>query len=296
VPGVQAAAGIVSGQGYSGDVDLPIVAMVPVPGLESIEAVVVDGRSPHGPDEIALGGTTMRELDVDLGDQITFFSADAPNLPLTALVVGQVLVNDGLSAEAGNGGVVDAAWASQIAPAAAAQNVAVRIDPSGDRDSTLAVLADRFGADFVKVAGPSDGIQNLTRVRSAPWLLAFVMALLATAALAHALILSVRGRRHELAVLKALGFSRGQVMSSVAWQASFVALFAVVIGVPLGIVGGQWGWRALARSVGVVSPPAHVFLIGVACCVGLLLIANLVALFPGRSAAVQRPARLLRTE
>ncbi len=297
VPGIQAASGMMAGNGFAGAVDLPLVAMVPVPGLEPIDAVVVDGRAPHGPDEIALGATSMRELDVGIGDRLSFASADLPEHPLTALIVGEALVYDGLDSEAGTGGVVDAAWAQSLIPGSSAQMIAVRFDPASDRDRTLTALADCFGGvDFVQVAEPSHGIRSLSRVRDAPWLLAIVMVLLAAGALAHALTLSVRARRHELAILKALGFSRGQVMSSVAWQASFVALFAVVLGVPLGIVGGQWGWRALARSVGVVSPPTQVFLIGVACCVGVLLIANLVALFPGRSAAAQRPARLLRTE
>jgi ABC-type lipoprotein release transport system permease subunit len=297
VPGVAAAAGMLSGQGASGEVDLPLLAMVPVPGLEPIDAVVVDGREPRGADEITLGGTSMRQLGVEIGDRITFVSAEVPDQPLTALVVGQALLYDGLGLEAGVGGVVDAAWATSLAPRATAQSIAVRLDPTADRDLALEALAERFGGqDFVAAAEPSVGIQNLARVRNAPWLLAIVMVLLAAGALAHALILSVRARRHELAVLKALGFSRRQVMSSVAWQASFVASAAVVLGVPIGIVGGQWGWRALARSVGVASPPAQVFLIGLACCLGVLLIANLVAMFPGRSAARQRPARLLRTE
>ncbi len=297
VPGVIAAAGMMTGHGVVGEVDLPVVAMVPGPGLPPIDPVVVAGRVPHGPDEIAIGSTTMSELGVGIGDRIAFNVFELPDQPLTALIVGQALVYDGLDGEPGSGGVVDAAWARSLLPGSASQMIAVRLDPASDRRVVLAAIADRFGgADFVKEAEPSHGIKNLARVRNAPWLLAFVMALLAAGALTHALILSVRGRRHELAVLEALGFNRRQVLSSVAWQASFVASIAVVLGVPIGLVGGQWGWRTLARSVGAASPPAGVFWVAVACCLGVLLIANLVAVFPGRSAARQRPARMLRTE
>ena len=46
---------------------------------------------------------------------------------------------------------------------------------------------------------------------------------LAVAALGHTLVSSIRRRRRDLATLKTLGFTRGQVSATVAWQATTFA-------------------------------------------------------------------------
>jgi hypothetical protein len=78
----------------------------------------------------------------------------------------------------------------------------------------------------------------------------------------HALITSVRRRRRDLVILKALGFGRGQVSQTVARPASTLALVAGLIVLPLGIAGGRWARRLLAEWLGVaaglvVPPPAR---------------------------------------
>ena len=54
------------------------------------------------------------------------------------------------------------------------------------------------------------------------------------------LVASVRQRRRQFAVLKALGFTQRQLAASVAWQSSVAALVGVVVGVPVGIALGRW--------------------------------------------------------
>ena len=78
---------------------------------------------------------------------------------------------------------------------------------------------------------------------------------MAIATLAHALFSSARRRRRELAILKVLGFRRRQVSAAIAWQATVVAAIAIVVGVPLGIVAGRWGWQAFAQQLGVPDQP-----------------------------------------
>ena len=83
----------------------------------------------------------------------------------------------------------------------------------------------------------------------------------------------------------------------VAWQATALAAGALVIGVPAGHhrrpldVGG-------VRHAAGVSPQATVALPVVLLAVPAvtLLLANLIAAFPGRVAARLRPADVLRTE
>src|SRR5512132_3144824 len=59
-----------------------------------------------------------------------------------------------------------------------------------------------------------------------------VMVILGT--MAHTLITSVQRRRRDLAVLKTLGFVRGQVAATIAWQATTFAVVALCLGLPFG--------------------------------------------------------------
>ena len=55
----------------------------------------------------------------------------------------------------------------------------------------------------------------------------------------------------ELALLKTLGMTRGQVRAVVAWQTTLALTTAVIVGGPLGVVAGRWAWRAFANSLGI---------------------------------------------
>jgi putative ABC transport system permease protein len=114
--------------------------------------------------------------------------------------------------------------------------------------------------------------------------------------IAHALVTGVRRRRRDLAVLKTLGFVRGQISAAVAWQATTFAAVGLLIGIPLGIAVGRWVWTLFADQLGVppepiVSVPAVLLAIP-----ATLLVANLIAALPGRMAGRVRPAPVLRTE
>jgi predicted lysophospholipase L1 biosynthesis ABC-type transport system permease subunit len=98
-------------------------------------------------------------------------------------------------------------------------------------------------------------LTDLERVGYPPGLLAGLVVLLALGTVTHALVTSVRRRRRDLATLKTLGFTRGQVPQTVAWQATTFALLALLVGVPLGVAGGRWAWRLVADQLGVVSGP-----------------------------------------
>jgi predicted lysophospholipase L1 biosynthesis ABC-type transport system permease subunit len=106
----------------------------------------------------------------------------------------------------------------------------------------------------------------------------------------------VRRRRRELALLKALGMTRGQVGAAIAWQTTVTLLIAVGIGGPLGIIGGRLAWRSFAGSLGVVpivEVPVFALIGGLA---ALILAGNLLAAVPAAVAARTRPGAVLRSE
>lgn len=139
-------------------------------------------------------------------------------------------------------------------------------------------------------------IVNYRSIGATPVVLATGLAVGAVVALALTLIASVRRRRRDLAVLKTLGFTRRQLAAAVSWQASVDALIGAIIGIPLGIFLGRELWTLFARSINAVPfptvPALAVTLVGV----GTLVVANLAALWPARSAARTSAGLVLRSE
>jgi ABC-type antimicrobial peptide transport system permease subunit len=106
----------------------------------------------------------------------------------------------------------------------------------------------------------------------------------------------VRRRRRELGTYAAIGFRRGQLASTVAWQATTFAVIAVVIGLPLGVAAGRTVWILVMGTIGTTTAPTVAGAALAAVAVGAVIAANLVALVPARSAARTRPTAVLRSE
>jgi len=139
-------------------------------------------------------------------------------------------------------------------------------------------------------------ILNYRTLGTTPTLLGVALAAGAVIALGLTLVSSVRRRRTDLALLKSLGFTRRQLASAIAWQASIAVGIGCVIGIPLGLALGRFLWDLFVRQIYAVPhptiPTASIVLIGV----GALILANLVAAVPGRIAANTPTAQLLRSE
>ena len=141
-----------------------------------------------------------------------------------------------------------------------------------------------------------NGVTNYARIDGTPEVLAALLAVLGVAVLGQLVVISSRRRRHDFAVLKALGLLRRQVSEIAAWQVSTLAGLALLIGLPLGVAAGRWSWRLFGTGLGIPADamvPVPLVLLMVP---AVILIANAVALWPGRSAARVTPAQVLRTE
>ena len=129
-----------------------------------------------------------------------------------------------------------------------------------------------------------------------PFALAIFFALLGLATVAHAVVTTVRRRRHDLAVLRAIGFTKRDARIAIAWQATLIAIVGLVLGIPLGILAGRLIWKQLAESFPVAYVPPlsliALLLIGPAA----IVVVNLIAAGPAHAATRIRPARVLRAE
>ena len=133
-------------------------------------------------------------------------------------------------------------------------------------------------------------------VRATPVILAGLLGALGLAVLANALVTSIRARRHELAVLKTLGFSSRQIRSTIAWQATALVAVTTAIGIVLGTALGRVLWRSFVADTGVQTGSAIPFLAALLIMAISVAFANVVAALPAHRAARVAPAMVLRSE
>lgn len=277
-------------------------------GKGDVFPTLVNGRIPDRDGEVALGERTLRQLGLSVGDTVSARANDGTPSPLH--IVGRVVLpgvgtypgSDKTSL--GEGAVVTQAALRRLGPHFHRDDFVIQFRPGASAAARSRVVAqarkivtaaDPEGFEVSGVRKPSD-ILSYERVRNTPLVLAIVLALLALATVAHALVTAVRRRRREFAMLETLGFTRRQVSGSVAWQATTVAVLALLVGVPLGIVLGRAGWTALANDLGTVPEPI-VPILGIVIAIPVVIgLVNLVAYVPGRLASRVSPAAVLREE
>jgi hypothetical protein len=137
-------------------------------------------------------------------------------------------------------------------------------------------------------------IADLASIRTAPPLLAGLIALTMVIGLVAGLGRAIRIRRRELAVLRALGCRSSQIYATLCWQAVTVVVIGLVVGLPLGTIGGSALWRSFESGLGVM-PSETLPLAGIGIVIGgVIAVSILAALPPGRRAAAERPAAALR--
>jgi predicted lysophospholipase L1 biosynthesis ABC-type transport system permease subunit len=254
------------------------------------------GRPPQGPDEIALGAKTLRTLHRQVGQRVTLATQDGQQHIMRVsgrMVLTPPVVND--SIPLGGGALVTFDGMHALRADAPVNVFLVRLSPTANRPAALHRLQKDFPETVLPAVRPAD-IENLRRVDKLPALLAGLFAVVALLTVGHTLVSSVRRRRHDLAVLRTMGFVRRQVSVAVAWQASTVAVVALVTGMPLGIAAGRWTWTLVSDQLGLpanVIVPARLLVLVVPAC---LAATNAVAAVPGWLAGRIQPAAILRTE
>jgi ABC-type lipoprotein release transport system permease subunit len=139
-------------------------------------------------------------------------------------------------------------------------------------------------------------LDNLRNIGRLPVLVAAVLGLLAIAALSHVLMTASRRARHEFAILRALGLPRGSTRLVLNAQGTVIGLVGVLVGVPIGIVLGRTGWRLIAERVPLAEVPPFAALAVLVVVPAALVIANALAVLPGRRVSRLRPAEVLHAQ
>ena len=282
-------------------VGVPTFAVRPPPGADEspIKLVLTSGRAPAGTDEAAIGPASAADLDVGVGDKITVGTTDQQ-----VTIVGEALFPSDVHATFDEGLWLDGEGfdgprtGSPQRGDGVQRQVAIELADGASVDKVVADLQDSVGGQFEEL-GPAVApveLTNLENVRTLPRVLAGFLALLAVGALGHVLATAARRRRKDFAVLRALGLTRWDSRIVLNVQGTAIGLVGLIVGIPAGIVLGRLGWAVVAESVplAVVRPVAALAV--VALIPLALLVANGLAVWPGRRVARLHPAEVLRTE
>jgi FtsX-like permease family len=275
---------------------------------------ILSGRTLEARNEIVLGPTTLAELHKRVGDTVEA-SYGTVTKRTRLLIVGTATMPAvgpglGLHLSMGTGALVsDLLIPANVrdpasgppGPAAIFVRLRARANPVASLrslqkiDATLDSDPNAAPMSVLPVQRPAD-IVNYRSMEIAPAFLGVTLAAGAVIALGLTLVASVRRRRHDLALLKTLGFTRRQLAAVVAWQSSIAVLIGTVAGITIGIVLGRFLWNTFAHEINAVPAPAVPALTIVLIALGALVLANVVAAVPGRIAARTPTAFLLRAD
>src|SRR5580698_7613967 len=266
----------------------------------SLTGVPVQGRLPRARDEITLGPQTLASMRTRVG-AIAQVSMPGQR-PVRFRIVGTAIfptLSDALGL--GQGAALTLAGLRRLpgVPAAPLDALLVRFGSGTDPQAatgTLTSQAARAGPFIVQGPATPTDLVNFGRVRSLPMLLGIALSGLALATIAHLLMTSVRRRRRDFAILRTLGFTRGQIRRTAAWQAATLTAAALAIGIPAGLVCGRVAWQIFARHLGIL-PVVDIPLLQFAVVITTALaLAVAVAVVPGESAVRAHPTHVLRSE
>ncbi len=281
------------------------------PPHSAVEPPVLSGHGLTATNQIDLGPTTLVMLHKRLGDTVML----SDGVSTERLIVVGTMTMPALKSTGGEGSGALVATSdfppallnlqdstvpgpnavlvrlrSDVAPAAGLRSL-------NQINATINKLpvSSGLGGGVVGALRPVE-IVNFRAMGTTPAILAAGLSLGAIVALGLTLSASVRRRRRDLALLKTMGFSRRQLFASIAWQATAAAAVGVVVGIPIGVVIGRQLWVVFAHSISVVPDPVAPLATLAAIAVGAVAFANLVAVFPGRTAARTSTAIVLRSE
>ncbi|MBV9922891.1 MAG: FtsX-like permease family protein [Pseudonocardia sp.] len=265
-----------------------VVGMQPLVG--DLGPQVLSGELPATPGEIALGPVTARRLHVGIGDTVTLTPKSHPHvLRVTALIQPSPV---GSSDLIGDGSMVTLAGLRLIAPDTKTTGAIIKLAPHAPAD-TNARIAHALGTTGVGPGDAPPSIINIDRVRSIPFLIAAVVGALGLLSLTHQLLVGVRRRRLDLAVLRALGTSKRGTSWIIHMQATLVTLAVMVVAVPLGIAAGFTVFRPYVHHIGTRDDLVMPLSWALAAAVGLIVLANVVAAVPAWRARRTSPSRAL---
>ena len=261
-----------------------------------------DGHAPTGPHEMALDARTAEKAGYHVGDSVDLVLADGRRTFTLVAILGFGETDSLLGATLagfdlptaqhalGKDGVLDEVdvMATDNVGAQELRDRIAAVLPEG----VEALTGDRVATDSTEAVRDSFGI--FTKV-----LLVFagVSVVVGSFVIWNTFNVLVAQRRREVALLRAVGATRRQVLAGVLVEAGVIGLVSGGLGVLFG-VGLATGIRTLLEAIGVEIPSTTPALeprtVGVALAVGLL-VTMIAAIAPAWAATRVAPMEALRS-
>jgi putative ABC transport system permease protein len=218
----------------------------------------VQGRGPSGASEVAIDKGAADQYNLRVGDPVTVQTQGAP---IQSKIVGIVTVGGSSNLAGAVLSVFDLPTAQQVVGKPGLVNqIDVRAS-SGVSQSTLAArISPTLPKGYEAITGAASAKEQSDSINKALGFFNIFLLIFAGVALFVGLFIIlntftmlVAQRTRELALLRAIGASRRQVMNSVLGEASIVAVVASTLGLVGGLVVAI-GLRDLLDAIGVSMP------------------------------------------
>lgn len=275
---------------------------VDAPTVEELGSVELrEGRYPERSGEVAIDVTTATEEELGPGETIGV----AVDGPMQQLEIVGLVGYPGLDDLAGATlAIFDDATARQLYGEDGAATVAVLAQDGVDTGQLRSDVAEEIGADYQVLTGEQaaessaeDVGEFLGFITTALLVFAGVALFVGSFLIFNTFTITVAQRTRELALLRAVGASRRQVLVSVLGEALIVGIFGSVLGLVLGLALAS-GLRNLLDAFGLSLPSADLVLAGRTVVVALVvgpIITLLAALVPAIRATRVPPVAAMRT-
>ncbi len=261
--------------------------------LEAFDFDITAGRMFQSPNEAVAGEGLLRMAGKSVGDELSVGTASGP---LVLKIVGVTSLT-GLD---NSSRIFLASMDTLRQLGSDAEPLIYRVNLREDSDAKTFVMAVEKDTDGLLLGEVVDHTppREILLLRPVVAGLALALSLIALMSVLNSVLMGVRERVRDLATFKAVGLTPGQVMSTVLVGAVALALVAIVVGLPVGVVFTYGAFVGLARWQGFTrAMPFVVNWLGLALVpFGMLLVAALGAALPARWAARIKVVDLLRYE
>lgn len=286
--------GVALGSGTAGDVGM---AWIDNPELNPFE--LADGSPPVDAGEIVIDRGVAEDENLGVGDSVQLLTGTGVH---DVTITGIATFGGSDSAPAQRTTLFAPAEATNLLGSADTTQVFVDAETGTDPVLLAASLADAFPSAEVSTGADYIADQQAAATSAATFYSVFLLSFAAIATIVgisiiyNTFAIAVAQRRQELALLRAIGAERRQVMRSVMAEAILIGAVATAVGIGVGLASVN-AMRAVMSALGLsfldgptVISPLTLLIAG-----GVGLITTLVsAWFPARSAASTAPLEALR--
>ncbi|WP_328384574.1 ABC transporter permease [Streptomyces sp. NBC_00400] len=264
---------------------------------------LMQGRGPAAGDEIALDEATAKAAHYKVGDAVRF-ATDGP--VLTKRLVGIVTTDDPQVTAGGSLALFDTATAQKLylhpgqfdelvvgaAPGTDQQALTAKVRAILPKDRAQATSGTELAAEQSRMIAEQNKSLSQTLL-----VFAGIALFVGIFIIANTFTMLISQRSREIALLRAVGASRRQVVRSVLAEAGLLGLVSSVVGFALG-AGIAVGLRAVLDANGAGFPDGPVIISPAAVLSSLavgVVVTVLAAWLPSRKAAKIAPVEALNT-